>query len=87
MATRLAIAFALIAAAIIVVVLVAQAWMQIDAEMSSHGITALLAGVGLSLVIGFGLMALVFYSSRHGYDDDVGGRRPGGDTDPPPPAG
>jgi formate hydrogenlyase subunit 3/multisubunit Na+/H+ antiporter MnhD subunit len=26
-------------------------------------------GIGFSLVIGIGLMALVFYSSRHGYDD------------------
>jgi hypothetical protein len=26
-------------------------------------------GIGFSLLIGIGLMALVFYSSRHGYDD------------------
>lgn len=29
-------------------------------------------GIVFSLVVGCGLMALVFYSSRHGYDDAVG---------------
>jgi hypothetical protein len=30
---------------------------------------ALAFGVGLSLLVGFGLMALLFYSSRMGYDE------------------
>ena len=29
----------------------------------------MILGVVLSLVVGCGLMALVFYSSRHGYDE------------------
>jgi hypothetical protein len=29
-------------------------------------------GVGLSLALGIGLMALVFYSNRSGHDDEVG---------------
>ena len=29
-------------------------------------------GIVFSLVVGCGLMALVFYSSRHGYDDAAG---------------
>ena len=28
-------------------------------------------GILFSLLLGGGLMALVFYSSRHGYDDDA----------------
>ena len=42
-----------------------------DVTMSGHGTTAMILGVGFSLVIGVGLMALVFVSSRRGYDDDV----------------
>jgi hypothetical protein len=30
---------------------------------------AIAGGVGFSLLVGISLMALVFYSSRHGYDD------------------
>jgi protein-S-isoprenylcysteine O-methyltransferase Ste14 len=40
-----------------------------DAEMSIHGWIALALGTIFSLVIGCGLMALMFYSSRSGYDD------------------
>ena len=29
-------------------------------------------GILFSLVVGCGLMALVFYSNRHGYDDEAG---------------
>ena len=32
---------------------------------------AIAGGVLVSLLVGGGLMALVFYSSRHGYDDDA----------------
>jgi formate hydrogenlyase subunit 3/multisubunit Na+/H+ antiporter MnhD subunit len=37
--------------------------------MSGHGWVALSLGVVFSIVIGCGLMALMFYSSRSGYDD------------------
>ena len=33
------------------------------------GYAAMIMGVVLSLVVGCGLMGLVFYSSRHGYDE------------------
>ena len=33
------------------------------------GYAAMAAGILFSLVVGFGLMALVFYSSRAGYDE------------------
>ncbi len=39
--------------------------------MSIHGWIALGLGTFFSLVIGGGLMALVFYSARKGYDDRV----------------
>jgi hypothetical protein len=39
--------------------------------MSVHGWIALTIGTILSLAVGGGLMALVFYSARHGYDDAV----------------
>lgn len=47
------------------------AWkMSGNVGMSVHGYVALGLGVVLSLVVGGGLMALAFYSSRRGYDDD-----------------
>lgn len=39
--------------------------------MSIHGWIALTLGTVLSLVVGGGLMSLVFYSARKGYDDRV----------------
>lgn len=46
-------------------------------EISGLGIGALIAGVVLSLVVGGGLMALVFYSARRGYDDQTHDARSG----------
>ena len=39
------------------------------ADISTHGYIAMAIGVVFSLLIGGGLMALVFYSARHGHDD------------------
>lgn len=47
-------------------------WELRDVEMSFHGTLALILGVVLSLIVGVGLMQLVFYSARHGHDDDIG---------------
>lgn len=44
-----------------------------DVTMTIHGYIALAAGVVVSLLVGGGLMALVFYSARKGYDDAVDG--------------
>jgi len=45
-------------------------WTELDdVEMSRHGWIALALGTGLSLLVGAGLMALVFFSHRRGYDD------------------
>lgn len=38
-------------------------------EMSIHGWIALGLGIFFSLLLGCGLMALMFYSSRYGYDE------------------
>ena len=37
--------------------------------LSGHFLVAMILGTMFSLVVGCGLMALVFYSSRHGYDE------------------
>ena len=48
-------------------------WTSLDGvAMSLSGIFAMVLGIVFSLALGGGLMFLVFYSSRHGYDDDVG---------------
>jgi hypothetical protein len=39
-------------------------------------IAAMVGGVVFSLIIGCGLMALMFYSSREGYDDRASGGDP-----------
>ncbi|QCI79207.1 hypothetical protein E6W36_05495 [Hankyongella ginsenosidimutans] len=43
------------------------AWPRIDLPL--HGMIALGIGVVLTFLLGAGLMALVFYSARRGYDD------------------
>jgi hypothetical protein len=39
-----------------------------DAVVPTSGYVAMTLGVTISLCVGFGLMALIFYSSRNGYD-------------------
>jgi hypothetical protein len=49
------------------------AWGQLgDVEMGWHGYLALILGVIATVGLGVGLMRLVYFSHRHGYDDDVG---------------
>ena len=40
-----------------------------DAPMSMHGYIAMVLGIIGSLIVGCGLMGLLFYSSRRGYDE------------------
>lgn len=40
-----------------------------EVDVPASGYVALVIGVICSLAVGFGLMALVFYSSRAGYDE------------------
>ena len=52
----------------------AYSWTHLGGDpIPSYGYVAIAGGVAISLVVGGGLMALVFYSSRHGYDDLSGG--------------
>jgi hypothetical protein len=44
-------------------------WTIGDADVSTSGYIAMALGVIFSLVFGVGLMALIFYSSRKGYDE------------------
>jgi hypothetical protein len=48
----------------------ASAWLSVAGPpMPAIGYVAMIAGIVVSLVVGCGLMALLFYSSRHGYDE------------------
>lgn len=48
-------------------------WWSVDdvaeTSISTHGYIAMGLGIGLSMLVGAGLMALLFYSARHGHDD------------------
>ena len=37
--------------------------------MGFHGWVAMILGIVVTSLVGFGLMGLMFYSSRHGYDE------------------
>ena len=51
----------------------ARVWGEMgDSGMSSSGHVALAIGVVAATALGAGLMGLVFYSSRRGYDDAIG---------------
>jgi hypothetical protein len=65
-----------IATAIVLLALLAAAlWYAASAfvvggpPMPAIGYLAMAGGTVISLAVGFGLMGLLFYSSRHGYDE------------------
>ena len=39
--------------------------------LSGHGVTAMIIGLVFTIIIGFGLMALLFFSNKHGHDEAV----------------
>jgi hypothetical protein len=48
----------------------AGAWISVAVPpMPTVGYVAMILGIVFSLIVGCGLMALLFYSSRHGYDE------------------
>ncbi len=49
---------------------VASLWVSLDdSEISAGGWVAMVLGVLIAMALGIGLMALVFISSRRGYDE------------------
>lgn len=46
-------------------------WMSTQGELRMHMVIATIAGVSASMLLGAGLMALAFYSSKSGTDEDV----------------
>jgi hypothetical protein len=78
MKSRLSWVAAAIASAVVLLigVFIAAEWTGIgDSEISGAGWLAMGLGVIVTLALGIGLMALVFISSRRGYDEI--GRRDG----------
>ena len=72
MKSRLSWVAAAIAGAVVLVigVFIAVQWIGIgDSEISGAGWLAMGLGVIITLALGIGLMALVFISSRRGYDE------------------
>ena len=65
----IAIIVALLAILAGAVALVVYVWRATDIEIPDYGWAALAAGPFFSVLVGGGLMALVFYSSRAGYDE------------------
>ncbi len=48
------------------------AWQSLgEVELGFHGYVALLLGVGATLILAAGLVALMMYSSRRGYDEEA----------------
>lgn len=67
---QIAILAVLIALLVLVIIWVISVWSSsTGVEMGKHGWIALILGTVFSLVIGCGLMALMFFSSRSGYDE------------------
>jgi membrane protein YdbS with pleckstrin-like domain len=57
-------------------------WNAIEGPpLPTTGYVAMWLGIVFSLVVGCSLMALVFYSSRHGYDEAVYNERNEGQPD------
>jgi len=55
------------------VVLAVLAWLKASgAPMPIHMVIATIAGVGLTMLLGTGLMGLVFFSAGSGHDETVG---------------
>jgi hypothetical protein len=51
-------------------------WTSVEGPpMPAGGYIAMWLGIAFSLIIGCGLMVLMFYSSRHGYDERARGGR------------
>ncbi|WGR95915.1 hypothetical protein MTX26_32070 [Bradyrhizobium sp. ISRA443] len=66
---RVAIIIVLLAFLIAVGVYAYEGLMVPNAPVPTYGVVAFTVGVVVLAVVGVGLMGLLFYSSRHGYDE------------------
>lgn len=72
--SRLALAAVGIASIAALLALGVYTWQSLGTvEMSANGYLALVLGVIGTVALGGGLMTLLFYSHRHGYDEAAGG--------------
>ena len=46
-----------------------QMWTSVEGTMGTHEWIAMILGIFFSCLVGFGLMGLMFFSSREGYDE------------------
>ncbi|MDT9600900.1 hypothetical protein [Sphingosinicella rhizophila] len=67
----------MVAAAAVAVLLALLYLKSTGQPMPLHMIVATIAGVGLSVLLGTGLMGLVFLSNSSGHDDAASGKRDG----------
>jgi len=69
-AMRTLIVLALFALLALTLYFAGAAWQRFGGDpLPLYGYVAIVGGVLASLLVGGGLMALVYYSNRHGYDD------------------
>ncbi|MEN3351596.1 MAG: hypothetical protein V7632_5231 [Bradyrhizobium sp.] len=66
---RIAISIGLLALLLAVGAYAYQGLMVPDAPVPTFGIVLFTIGIALMVVVGVGLMGLLFYSSRRGYDE------------------
>jgi formate hydrogenlyase subunit 3/multisubunit Na+/H+ antiporter MnhD subunit len=70
----IALVVALLGLLIAAIAFAARSWTSLEGPpMPSVGYVAMTLGVIFSLLIGIALMALLFYSSRYGYDERASG--------------
>ena len=57
---------------IIITVFAINLWLQMsDVQISYNGLIAIFAGAFFTILLGAGLMSLVFFSARYGFDEQV----------------
>lgn len=67
---KLALAIPLLALLVLSIWFAVQGWISLEGpDMPASLYVAMGLGIFFSIVVGCGLMALVFYSSHHGYDE------------------
>ena len=59
-------------ALIIITIFAINLWLQMsDVQISYNGLVAIFVGAFFTILLGAGLMSLVFFSARHGFDEQV----------------